>query len=150
MKKILALTAACALALAIAATALAECRKGGGCDNCNQGAQLNQANPVSATAGEPDPYRQFKLNTLDLRQEMMNKRFELQRENLKATADEAKVAGLKSDIKAIQARINEIRIQSGLPDNGKRDGECFKMDGSCFKQAGMGNCNGQPCWQKNP
>jgi hypothetical protein len=154
MKKFFAFTAACALALSIGGTASAGCAKaGGGCADCAQsaqGAQLNQVNPASATAGMPDPYRQFKQKTLDLRQEMMNKRFELQRENLKATADAGKVAGLKSDIQAIQVRINEIRVQSGLPDNGKRDGECFKMDGSCFKQDGRGNCSGQPCWQKKP
>jgi len=148
MKKFLATVTACALALAIGGTALAQCRKGGGCDNCNQGGQLNQINPGSATAGEPDIYRQFRQNTLDLRQEMMNKRFELQRENLKATPDAARVAGIKADITAIQAKINQIRIQSGLPDDGKRDGECFKMAGGCSKQNGMGDCNGQPCWQK--
>jgi hypothetical protein len=93
--------------------------------------------------------------TLDLRQEMMNKRFDLQRENLKGAPDAVKVAGIKADITSIQARINQIRVQSGIADGGKRDGECFKMDGSCFKtgggcdkQNGMGGCNGQPCGQK--
>jgi hypothetical protein len=148
MKKIFAITTACILALAIGGTALAQCRKGDDCDNCIQGGRLNQANTGSVAAGEPDPYRQFKQNTLDLRQEMMNKRFELQRENLKATSDAAKVAGLKADIRTIQAKINVIRLQSGIPDNGKRDGECFKMDGGCKKQNGMGDCNGQPCGQK--
>ena len=148
MKKILATMTACALALAIGGTTFAQCRKGGGCDNCSQGSKLNQVNPGGATAGEPDPYRQFRQNTLDLRQEMMNKRFELQRENLKDTSDTARVAGLKADIVAIQAKINHIRIQSGLPDDGKRDGECFKMAGGCSKQSGMGDCSGQPCWQK--
>jgi len=148
MKKILASITACALALAIGGTALAQCRKGGGCDNCNQGSRLNQADPGGATAGRPDPYRLFRQNTLDLRQEMMNKRFDLQRENLKATPDAATVAGLKADIRAIQGRINAIRLQSGLPENGKRDGECFNMDGGCINKNGMADCNGQPCWQK--
>jgi hypothetical protein len=148
MKKILAIVTACAMALAIAGTALAQCGKGGGCDTCNQGGQLNQAGPGRAATTEPDVYRQFRQNTLDLRQEMMNKRFDLQRENLKGTPDAAKVAVLKADIKAIQVRINDIRVQSGLPDKGKRDGECFKADGGCSKQDGLGNCNGQPCWKK--
>jgi hypothetical protein len=148
MKKILAIASVFTLALALGGTALAECRKGGGCDSCNQGGQPGQVNPGSAANAEPDLYRQFRRNTLDLRQDMMNKRFELQRENLKATADAAKVAVLKADIKAIQARINQIRLQSGIPDEGKRDGECFKMDGGCSKQDRLGGCNGQPCWQK--
>jgi hypothetical protein len=88
------------------------------------------------------------MDTLDLRQDMMNKRFELQRENLKGTPDAAKVGGLKAEISAIQSRINNIRVQSGLPDEGKRDGECFKMDGGCNKLNGPGGCNGKPCWQK--
>jgi hypothetical protein len=145
MKKILTIVTASALTLSIAGAALAQCRT---CGDCSQGGQSNQVTPGSAAVAQPDPYRQFRANTLDLRQEMMNKRFEVQRENLKATPDAAKVAGLKADIKAIQARINDIRVRSGLPDNGKRDGECFKMDGGCDKQSGMGGCNGQPCWQK--
>jgi len=148
MKKFLAVTTACALALAIAGTVLAQCRKEGGCGNCNQAGQLTQVTPGSAAAGEPDLYRQFRLNTLDLRQEMMNKRFELQRENLKGTPDTARVALIKAEITSIQVKISQIRIQSGLPDDGKRDGECFKMDGGCSKQNGMGGCDGQPCGQK--
>jgi hypothetical protein len=146
MKK-LSVMAACAIILALASTAPAQCPNDE-CDNCSKGKQFSQAAPGGAIAAETDPYRRFKQNTLDLRQEMMNKRFELQRENLKATSDAAKVAGLKADIRTIQAKINVIRLQSGIPDNGKRDGECFKMDGGCSKQDGLGGCNGQPCGQK--
>lgn len=150
MKKLFTTVAACALALAVGGTVFAQGRMGG-CNECNQG---NQGAQVS---GQPDQFQKFRVDTLDLRQDMMNKRFELQRENLKGTPDAAKVAGLRADVTAIQARINAIRVQSGLPDNGKRDGECFKMDGGCFKQDGMGGCNkqdgmggcnGQPCGQK--
>ena len=148
MKRFLALSTACALALAIGSTAFALCSKEGGCDNCGQGGRFMQNIPGSAPAAESAAFRQFRMNTLDLRQEMMNKRFDLQRENLKATPDAAKVAGLKSDIRAIQAKINGIRLQSGLPDTGKRDGECYKAEGGCFNQDGVGGCNGQPCWQK--
>jgi hypothetical protein len=148
MKKIFATLTACALALAVGGTTFAQCRKDGCCDNCSQGGQFNQIKPGSAIAGEPDIYRQFRQNTIDLRQEMMNKRFDLQRENLMATPDAARIAGIKADITAIQAKISQIRIQSGLPEDGKRDGECFKMAGGCGKQNGMGDCNGQPCWQK--
>jgi hypothetical protein len=148
MKKIYVAAAGFALALSIGGTTLAQCVKDGGCGNCNQGAQMNQVNPANTPAAESDVYRQFRQNTLDLRQAMMNDRFDLQRENLKATPDAAKVAVLKAEITAIQAKINQIRAQSGLPDDGKRDGECFKPEGGCYKQVGMGGCNGQPCWQK--
>jgi hypothetical protein len=149
MKINLAITAACALVLAIGGTALAQCSKvGGGCGSCDQGGPLTQVNPVGSVAVAPDPYRQYIQKTLNLRQEMMNRRFELQRENLKATPDAARIAGIKSDIAAVQVKINQIRIQSGLPDEGKRDGECFKADGGCGMQNGVGGCNGLPCGQK--
>jgi len=130
------------MALAIGGTVFAQGPRGG-CSNCNQGGQLNQTLPAT----EADVYRKFKQETLDMRQEMMNKRFELQRENLKATPDTAKIAGLNADISLIQARINDVRVQSGLPEKGKRDGECFKANGGCNKQSGMGGCD-QPCCQK--
>lgn len=148
MKKFLASVTACALALAVGGTALAVCRNDGGCGSCNKGGQLSQVNPGSESAAKPDPYRQFKENTLDLRQAMMNMRFELQRENLKATPDAVRIAGIKAEITAIQVKISQIRIQSGLPDEGKLDGECFNMAGGCNKQNGPGGCNGQPCWQR--
>ena len=151
MKKFFTIVTACALALAVGGTVFAQGRMGG-CNECAQGNQTPQA------VGQTDQNRKFQMDTLDLRQEMMLKRFEMQRENLKATPDAGKIAALKADVNTIQARINSIRVQSGLPENGKRDGECFKMDGNCFKQDGtggcnkqngkLGGCNGQPCGQK--
>jgi len=146
MKKILAAVTACVLALSVGGTVFAKGHMGGGgCSQCNQG---------QPAAGPTDQFRKFQMDTIDLRQEMMLKRFEMQRENLKGTPDAARIAALKADVAALQAKIVTIRVQSGLPENGKRDGECFKMDGSCFQQdgmggcnkpGGMGGCNGQPC-----
>lgn len=130
MKKFITALTVVALALAIGSTVFAQGRKGG-CNQCGQ----NQSAAVPV-----DQFRKFQLDTIDLRQEMMMRRFEIQRENLKATPDTAKIEALKAEINAIQSRINSIRVQSGLPDNGKLDGECFKMDGSCFKQDGTGGC----------
>lgn len=136
MKKITATLTALALALVIGGTAQAGKHKGGthgGCGDCAQ------------TGALTDQQRSFQQNTIDLRQEMMLKRFEIQRENLKATPDISKVTALKAEIKAIQTRIHDLRIQSGLPDNGMRDGECFQKD---CKKPDCGNktvgCNG-PC-----
>lgn len=149
MKMIMTTVTACALALAVGGAVLAQGPMGG-CDKCNQ-AQVQESQSIV----QADPLRKFQMDTLDLRQDMMNKRFELQRENLKGTPDELKIAGLKADVSALQSRINNIRVLSGLPDDGKRDGECFKMDGGCDKNGGcnknggqMGGCNGQPCGQK--
>lgn len=160
MKKIFSV-AACVLALTVGGTVFAQGGMGG-CSQCNQGQPAAGLTAAGLTAGQPagptDQLRKFQMDTLDLRQEMMIRRFDMQRENLKGTPDAARVAALKADVSAIQARINAIRVQSGLPESNKRDGECFKMDGSCFKQdgmggcnkpgGGMGGCNGQPCGQK--
>ena len=137
MKKFFASVAALVLAVSLGGPAMAQGR-GGGCGNCGEhGAGMK----IPA-----DQFHAFQMQTIDLRQEMMNKRFDLQRENLKGAPDAAKLAALKADIALLQTKIAEIRLQNGLPDKGKRDGECFSMDGGCKKQGPMGGCNG-PCGQ---
>ena len=108
---------------------------GGGCGNCPQQSEA----PAEAN-------KKFQADTIDLRQEMMTKRFEAQRENLKATPDEAKIASLRAEIKAIQDKIMDIRSKSGLPAFNKFDGECGQKMGGSGK--GMGGCNRGPCGQK--
>lgn len=132
MKKITATLTAITLALTIGATA--------------QGGMNGKCGDCSKSAAPTDQQRTFQQNTIDLRQEMMLKRFEIQRENLKATPDSAKVSALKAEIKAIQTRIHDIRIQSGLPDDGMRDGECFQKNGKGHNcgNGPSGGCNG-PC-----
>ena len=118
------------LSLSSFATAGISNGMGGGCGECAQG-------------GAPsDPFRKFQADTIDLRQEMMNKRFELQRENLKGTPDRAKIASLQGDVKSLQSRILDLRGKSGLPVD-KGDGECGQITGGCRK--GMGGCNTGPC-----
>jgi hypothetical protein len=107
---------------------------GGGCGNCLKQGEA----PVEAG-------QKFQADTIDLRQEMMIKRFEIQRENLKATPDEAKIASLRLEIKALQDKIMDIRSKSGLPID-KCDGECGPKMGGFGK--GMGGCNKGPCGQK--
>lgn len=136
MKKIYSTVTLLALALALGGTAMAQ--GDGGCANCPKGMMPPSAN---------DQFRKFQQETIDLRQEMMLRRFEVQRENLKGTPDAAKIAALGGEIKMIQAKIAEIRVQNGLPDRGKRDGECFSSTGGCNQPNGMGGCNGKPCGQ---
>ena len=102
-----------------------------GCANCPTGNVLS---------GQSNKERTFQRITMDMRQEMMNKRFELQRENLQAVPDSTKMTALNSDISALQARIQAERLRSGLEC--KRDGECGQMmECGCGKKAGKGNCN---------
>lgn len=141
MKKVTTALTALVLALAIGGTVQAGHHMGGmngDCGNCQQ-AQGGAATPT-------DQLKKFQADTIDMRQEMMMKRFELQRENLKGTPDAAKVTALQAEIKAIQAKITAIREKSGLPEMGKRDGECGTKagKGGCDKRQ-MGDCIGGPC-----
>ena len=157
--------AAVVLSLAVSLFSLANAGSngmGGGCDKCAK----QPAAPTAPATAEAlsDPFRKFQGDTIDLRQEMMLKRFEVQRENLKGTPDEAKIASLRTDIRNLQAKILAVRSQSGLPGD-KCDGECPQtmggcdkmsmgdcskaaMGGDCGKGMGMGGCNKTPCGQK--
>jgi hypothetical protein len=146
---------AMALSLAVSLFSLAHAGygngNGGGCSQCAQSQSLSQQQTESS-----DPFRKFQADTIDLRQEMMNKRFEAQRENLKGTPDAAKIAALQAEIMDLQAKILAVRSQSGLPGD-KCDGECFHKMGGCDRTTmaecrkgmgmGTGGCNG-PCGQK--
>lgn len=131
-----------ALALAVTLSGVAEARRHMGHGDCGPCGGQNTAQTEQA--------KKFQADTLDLRQEMMNKRFEMQRENLKGTPDTGKIAALAADITAIRTKIHEIRVQSGLP-TGKRDGECGSAPcgprGNCGQPpcGPMGGCNGKPC-----
>lgn len=129
MKKLSIVTIALALTVALfsAANARNINGTGGGCGNCAQ------------QGASSDLFQKFQADTIDLRQEMMTKRFEVQRENLKGTPDSAKITTLQDEITMLQTKISDIRIQSGLPV-GKNDGEC----GPKSSKRAMGGCNG-PC-----
>lgn len=120
-----------ALSLAVYMFGIANAGKNGmgmgmGCANC----------PQAGTASEP--FRKFNADTIDLRQEMMTKRFEIQRENLKGTPDKDKITALQAEISVLQTKIMDIRSQSGLPVN-RNDGECGQRMGR-FGNQGMGFC----------
>lgn len=132
---------ALALTLAVSLFSLADAGygngMGAGCGNCPQ-------------QGASEPFRKFQVDTIDLRQEMMTKRFEVQRENLKGTPDREKIASLQADIKVLQSKILDLRTQSGLPAD-KGDGECCQKRGGFGKKGmggrgmRMGGCNNGPC-----
>lgn len=128
MKKMSVVVIALSLAVSMLGSAHAGYRNGmgGGCGSCPQ---------AGATS---EQFRKFRADTIDLRQEMMNKRFEMQRENLKASPDKEKIAALQADIRANQSKIMDIRSKSGLAVN-KCDGECGPGMGRPGKQ-GCGVC----------
>lgn len=143
MKKMSVVVIALSLAVSMFGVAHAGYRNGmgGGCVNCPQ---------AGATS---EQFRKFRSDTIDLRQEMMNKRFEMQRENLKAAPDKGRIAALQADIRGIQAKIMDICGRSGLPVN-RCDGECGPGMGGPGKSGcdvcgkGMGRCCCVPNSQK--
>ncbi|HIJ96472.1 MAG TPA: hypothetical protein HPP94_12185 [Desulfuromonadales bacterium] len=144
MKKISTILLALALGTSLSGIAGAGINgMDGGCDKCDK---------VGAHA-PADPFRKFQVDTIDLRQEMMIKRFEVQRENLKGAPDQARIAAFQADIKTLQSKILAIRSQSGLPVD-KCDGECSQFMGGCDKKEMVGcnkapgGCNGAPCGKK--
>lgn len=139
MRKTYAVIAAIILTLSIGVTAMAQGKgvqkrvKRGGCSDCVTG-------KVS-----PEQIRKFKLDTIDLRQELMNKRFDLQRENLKETPDSARTTALEAEIAALKEKIEAQRKAANLPDSICSDRDCPLMGGDC---ADCGNGKGGDCCTK--
>ncbi len=126
MKKLYAAITVFALSLTLGVTAMAQGKtadkgaKKPGCASCNK------------TCATPEQMKKFKADSIDLRQEMMNKRFDLQRENLKETPDSARVATIKAEIEAIKVRIDALKTAAKIPVSASCfKGDCPLMDGDC-------------------
>lgn len=136
MKRLYTAIAVLALTLTVGVTAMAQGKmsgKGGqkaGCSSCN------------SCGVNPEQVKKFKADTIDLRQEMMNKRFDLQRENLKETPDAAKVAAIKSEIETIKGKLESARKAAGISEATCGKMNCFMMDENCDNCMKSGNsCN---------
>ncbi|NJD90696.1 MAG: hypothetical protein FIA91_04130 [Geobacter sp.] len=126
MKKLYAVVAVLALSLTIGVTALAQAKASG------KGSKKAACSSCNKSEATPEQIRKFKLDTIDLRQEMMNKRFDLQRENLKDAPDAAKVSAIKADIEALKVKLDAAKTAAKLPAGaacGNMD--CPLMDGNC-------------------
>ena len=100
---------------------------GAGCDN------------GGAVSGEQ--WQKFKSDSIELREQMMTKRFELEKENLKAAPDAARIASLETGITDLRMKIQELRSKAGLPTCGQ-DGPGSRRGGMMNRGpgAGCGNC----------
>ena len=128
MKKLYGVITVLALSLSIGVTAMAQGRMSGkssqkaGCSSCQK------------SAAAPEQIKKVKADSIDLRQEMMNKRFDLQRENLQETPDSAKVASLKAEMEAIKVKIDALKTAADMPVSASCCMEdCPLMDGNCDK-----------------
>jgi hypothetical protein len=136
MKRLYAVIAALALSLTLGVTAMAQGK------GAHKGAKKAGCSSCEKAGATPEQIRKFKADSIDLRQEMMNKRFDLQRENLKETPDSAKVAAIKADMEAIKVKIDALKTAAKLPTSASCCQEdCPLMDGNCDKcQSGKGCC----------
>jgi hypothetical protein len=139
MKRLYATLAVLTLALSIGVTAMAQGKgtaktaKKAGCSDCAKKCDVS-----------PEQLRTFKRDTIDLRQELMNKRFDLQRENLKDAPDKAKVAALEAEIAGLKEKLVAKRTEAKLPASVCNDKDCPLMGGDCGmgKECGMSGKTG--------
>lgn len=109
-KSILALTAAAALSIAGAAIAMPGMGPGAG---AGPGAGMG---PGMAARGQySEQYKKFALETLPIRQEMMNKHFELQKEFLKEKPDQDVIKKLQGEVGELRKKMIDARTKAGLP-----------------------------------
>lgn len=120
-KSLIALTVVAALAI----TGSAFARGGMG---MGQGMGPGMANGPYA-----EQYKKFAAETLPLRQEMMNKHFELQKEYLKEKPDNAKITKLQGEVAELRKKMIDARTKSGLPM-----GKMGKMGGKGMRGGMMG------------
>lgn len=104
-KSILALTAVVALSLAGSALAVPGMGPGMG-PGAGQGMGPGQ---YSAQ------YKKFATETLPIRQEMMNKHFELQKEMLKDKPDAEAIKKLQSEVGELRKKMIDARTKAGIP-----------------------------------
>lgn len=140
MKRFYVAILICSLALSVGVTALAQGKAGAKDSNKSAGCCAGKGEATD------QQLKKFKADTIDLRQEMMNKKFELQRENLKEIPDSARVDALKSELAAIKARIETVRVSSKLPES-VCNRVCRMMDEEGSKCHQTGSCGCKDCQQ---
>jgi hypothetical protein len=141
MKKLYVILSILVISLTLGVTAMAQGKK------VKRPVQKNCCASCNKTAVTPE-VKKFKLDSLDLRREMMNKRFDLQKENLQETPDNAKIAAIKADMDAIKAKIDALKTAAKIPGSASCClDDCPLMDegcGSCKDGKGCG-CECKKC-----
>ncbi len=136
MKKLYAAITILALSLSVGVTAMAQGKMSG------KGSKKAACSSCQKSDATPEQIKKFKTDSIDLRQEMMNKRFDLQRENLKDAPDTARITAIKAEIEAIKAKIDALKTANKIPVSAsccKED--CPLMDGNCDQCGSKKGCN---------
>ncbi len=128
-KSIVALTVVAALSLAGSALAMPGMGPGAG-----PGAGMG---PGMAAQGQySEQYKKFAVETLPIRQEMMNKHFDLQKEFLKEKPDQEAIKKVQGEIGELRKKMIDAHVKSGLP-MGKM-GKMGKRGHKGMRGGGMG------------
>lgn len=107
MKKILAALTVVVLA---AGSAMAMGPMGGG-----MGAGCGCGMGRGVTPADTAAHKKFISDTMSLRQEMMNKHLEMQKEYVKDTPDQAVMTKLRGEIAELRTKMMDARAKAGLP-----------------------------------
>lgn len=136
MKKLYAVITVLVISLAVGVTAMAQGKMAGkgsnraGCSSCDK------------SGVTPEQIKKFKADSIDLRQQMMNKRFDLQRENLKDAPDSTKIAAIKAEIEAIKVKIDALKTAANMSKSASCCiDDCPLMDGNCDKCSSKKGCD---------
>ena len=103
-KAILAHRAAAALARAGSAIAMP-----------GMGAGQGMGPGMRAQGQYSEQYKKFATETLPIRQEMMNKHFELQKEFLKEKPDQEAIKKLQGEVAELRKKMIDAHTKAGLP-----------------------------------
>ncbi len=109
-KSILALTVVAALSIAGSAISMPGMGAGAG---MGPGAGMGQG--MAATGQYSEQYKKFAAETLPIRQEMMNKHFDLQKEFLKEKPDADAIKKIQGEIGELRKKMIDAHTKSGLP-----------------------------------
>jgi len=71
--------------------------------------------PGMVTGPYAEQYKKFAAETMPIRQEMMNKHFELQKEYLKEKPDAEVIKKLQGEVAELRKKMIDARTKSGIP-----------------------------------
>ena len=141
-KSIVALTVVAALSLAGSALAMPGMGQGAG-----PGAGMG---PGMAAQGQyTEQYKKFAAETLPIRQEMMNKHFDLQKEMLKDKPDAEAIKKLQGEVGELRKKMIDAHVKSGMP-MGKKMGKMNKRSNRGPRGGMMGGMMQDCPWMSAP
>lgn len=143
-KSVLALTAA--LTFAMAGSALAGPGWGGKGGGCGMGPGY-YGGPGKGQYSEQ--YRKLEADALPIRQQMMNKRFELQKEFLKEQPDQTAIKKINAEMGELRKKMIDLKTEAGVPvgwgGRGYHGGKGYRYHkgmgyAGCAANSGCGDC----------